>query len=101
MFLDRVKVLLKAGDGGGGAATFGREAHVPRGGRDGGEGGRGSSILFRVDAGQTTLRDFQYRHHYRATPGGAGQRARRHGKAGDDLVLAVPPGTAVYDDASG
>jgi GTP-binding protein len=101
MFLDRVKVLLKAGGGGGGASTFRREAHVPRGGPDGGDGGRGSSILFRVDAGQTTLRDFQYRHHYRATPGGDGQRARRHGKAGDDLVLAVPPGTAVYDDASG
>jgi GTPase len=101
MFLDRVKVLLKAGDGGAGASTFRREAHVPRGGPDGGDGGRGSSILFRVDAGQTTLRDFQYRHHYRATPGGGGQRARRHGKAGDDLVLAVPPGTAVYDDASG
>ena len=101
MFLDRVKVLLKAGDGGAGASTFRREAHVPRGGPDGGDGGRGSSILFRVDAGQTTLRDFQYRHHYRATPGGGGQRARRHGKAGDDLVLDVPPGTAVYDDASG
>ena len=101
MFLDRVKVLLKAGDGGAGASTFRREAHVPRGGPDGGDGGRGSSIVFRVDAGQTTLRDFQYRHHYRATPGGGGQRARRHGKAGDDLVLDVPPGTAVYDDASG
>jgi GTPase len=101
MFLDRVKVLLKAGDGGAGASTFRREAHVPRGGPDGGDGGRGSSILFRVDAGQTTLRDFQYRHHYRATPGGGGQRARRHGKAGDDLVLDVPPGTAVYDDATG
>ncbi|HYK94871.1 MAG TPA: GTPase ObgE [Candidatus Dormibacteraeota bacterium] len=101
MFLDRVKVLLKAGDGGAGASTFRREAHVPRGGPDGGDGGRGSSILFRVDAGQTTLRDFQYRHHYRATPGGDGQRARRHGKAGDDLILDVPPGTAVYDDASG
>jgi GTPase len=101
MFLDRVKVLLKAGDGGAGASTFRREAHVPRGGPDGGDGGRGSSILFRVDAGQTTLRDFQYKHHYRATPGGGGQRARRHGKAGDDLVLDVPPGTGVYDDASG
>ena len=57
--------------------------------------------LLRVDAGQTTLRDFQHRHHFRATPGGAGTRARRHGKAGDDLVLDVPPGTAVYDDESG
>ena len=101
MFLDRVKVLLKAGDGGAGASTFRREAHVPRGGPDGGDGGRGSSIQFQVDAGQTTLRDFQYKHHFKAPAGGAGQRARRHGKAGDDLVIDVPPGTAVYDDATG
>ena len=51
--------------------------------------------------GQTTLRDFQHKHHFRAQAGGRGERARRHGKAGDDLFLDVPPGTAVYDDASG
>ena len=101
MFLDRVKIWLRAGDGGDGASTFRREAHVPRGGPDGGDGGRGASVVLRVDPGQTTLRDFQHKHHFRATPGGAGQRARRHGKAGDDLVLDVPPGTAVYDDATG
>jgi len=101
MFLDSVKVWLRAGDGGAGAATFRHEAHVPRGGPDGGDGGRGGSIHLRVDPGETTLRDYQHRHHYRATPGGRGEGARRHGKAGDDLVLAVPPGTAVYDDATG
>jgi GTP-binding protein len=101
MFLDRVKIWVRAGDGGDGAATFRREAHVPRGGPDGGDGGRGGSVRLRVDSGQTTLRDFQYRHHFKATPGGRGERARRHGKAGDDLVLEVPPGTAVYDDATG
>jgi GTP-binding protein len=101
MFLDRVKIWVRAGDGGDGAATFRREAHVPRGGPDGGDGGRGGSVALRVDPGQTTLRDFQYRHHFKATPGGRGERARRHGKAGDDLVLAVPPGTAIYDDDSG
>jgi GTP-binding protein len=101
MFLDRVKIWVRAGDGGDGAATFRQEAHVPRGGPDGGDGGRGGSIQLRVDPGQTTLRDFQYRHHFKATPGGRGTRARRHGKAGDDLVLEVPPGTAVYDDSSG
>jgi GTP-binding protein len=74
---------------------------VPRGGPDGGDGGRGGSVYLAVDPGQTTLRDFQYRHHFRATPGGRGERARRHGKAGDDLHLSVPPGTAVFDDASG
>jgi GTP-binding protein len=101
MFLDRVKIWLRAGDGGAGAATFRREAHVPRGGPDGGDGGRGGSIVLRVDAGQTTLRDFQHKHHFRAQAGGGGTRARRHGKAGADLVLDVPPGTAVLDDESG
>jgi len=101
MFLDQVKIWLRAGDGGAGASTFRHEAHVPRGGPDGGDGGRGGSISLRVDAGQTTLRDFQFKHHFRAAPGGRGTRARRHGKAGEDLVLDVPPGTAVFDDATG
>jgi GTP-binding protein len=101
MFLDRVKIWVRAGDGGDGAATFRKEAHVPRGGPDGGDGGRGGSVSLRVDPGQTTLRDFRYRHHFKATPGGRGTRARRHGKAGDDLVLDVPPGTAIYDDGNG
>ena len=101
MFLDRVKIWVSAGAGGDGAATFRREAHVPRGGPDGGDGGRGGSINIRVDAGQTTLRDFRYKHHFRARPGGRGERARRHGSAGEDLFLDVPPGTAVHDDATG
>src|SRR5437762_4497807 len=101
MFLDRVKIWVAAGAGGDGAASFRREAHVPRGGPDGGDGGRGGSVYVRVDAGQTTLRDFQHAHHFRATPGGRGSGARRHGKAGEDLILSVPPGTAIYGDASG
>ena len=101
MFLDRVKIWVRAGDGGDGAATFRKEAHVPRGGPDGGDGGRGGSVHLRVDPGQTTLRDFQYKHHFKATPGGRGTRSRRHGKAGDDLFLDVPPGTAVLEDESG
>src|SRR5215210_8094411 len=101
MFLDRVTIFVQAGSGGDGAATFRREAHVPRGGPDGGDGGRGGSIYLRVDPGQTTLRDFRYSHHFKAPSGGRGERARRHGKAGDDLHLALPPGTAVLDDATG
>jgi GTP-binding protein len=101
MFLDRVKIWVQAGSGGDGAATFRREAHVPRGGPDGGDGGRGGSVYLVVDPGQTTLRDFQYRHHFKAEAGGRGERARRHGKAGQDLRLGVPPGTAVHDDANG
>jgi GTP-binding protein len=101
MFLDQVKIWVQAGSGGDGAATFRREAHVPRGGPDGGDGGRAGSVILRVDPGETTLRDFQFRHHFRAGAGGRGERARRHGKAGEDLILSVPPGTAVYDDANG
>src|SRR3954453_18941926 len=101
MFLDDVRIWVRGGDGGDGAATFRREAHVPRGGPDGGDGGRGGSVYLRVDPGQTTLRDFGHRHHFRATAGGRGTRARRHGAAGEDLYLDVPPGPAVYADESG
>ena len=101
MFLDEVRISVRAGAGGDGAATMRHEAHVPRGGPDGGDGGRGGSVYLRVDAGQTTLRDFRYRHNFSATPGGSGERQKRHGKAGDDLFLPVPPGTAVIDEASG
>jgi GTP-binding protein len=101
MFLDEVTIFVKAGSGGDGAATFRREAFVPRGGPDGGDGGRGGSVYLEVDPGLATLRDFQYRHHFRAESGGRGERQRRHGKAGQDLVLRVPPGTAVYDAATG
>ena len=99
MFLDEVRIVVRAGDGGDGAATFRREAHVPRGGPDGGDGGRGGSVFLRVDPGETTLRDFRYRHHFKASPGGRGERAKRHGKAGEDLHVPVPPGTAVFDEA--
>ncbi len=101
MFLDDVRITVKAGAGGDGAATFRREAHVPRGGPDGGDGGRGGSVYLRVDVGETTLRDFRYKHQFRATPGGRGERARRHGKSGDNLFLVVPPGTAVMDGETG
>ncbi len=101
MFLDDVRIVVRAGAGGDGAATFRREAHVPRGGPDGGDGGRGGSVYLRVDVGQTTLLDFRYRHQFSATAGGRGERSRRHGRAGDDLYLAVPPGTGVLDVESG
>ncbi len=101
MFLDEVTISVRAGDGGDGAATFRREAHVPRGGPDGGDGGRGGSVYVVVDAGQTMLRDYRQRHHFRAEHGGRGQGSRRHGKAGADLELPVPPGTVVTDLASG
>ena len=98
MFLDQVKIWVRAGDGGDGAVSFRREAHVPRGGPDGGDGGRGGSIHLRVDPGETTLIDYRFKHHFRAPSGGKGGGARRHGKSGRDLVLAVPPGTAIFED---
>jgi len=97
MFLDRVSLTLTAGSVGDGAATFRREAHVPRGGPDGGDGGRGGSVYLVVDVGQTTFGDYRFKHHFRAQPGGRGEGSRRHGKAGADLDLPVPPGTVVLD----
>src|SRR3954447_8546953 len=101
MFLDDVTITVRGGDGGDGAATMRREAHVPRGGPDGGDGGRGGSVYVRVDAGETMLRDYRYKHHFRGEPGGPGQGSKRHGKAGHDLQLNVPPGTLVRDAAPG
>jgi GTPase len=101
MFLDRVKIFLSAGNGGDGAATFRREAHVPRGGPDGGDGGRGGSIYLTVDPGETSLRDYRQAHHFKGTPGGRGYGQRMHGKAGHDLVLKVPPGTGIFLEETG
>lgn len=101
MFLDQVTLTIVAGDGGDGAATFRREAHVPRGGPDGGDGGRGGSVHLVVDVGQTMLADYRFKHHFRAASGGKGERSRRHGKAGKDLDLHVPPGTVVFDSDTG
>ncbi len=101
MFLDDVRIFVRAGAGGDGASTMRREAHVPRGGPDGGDGGRGGSVYLRVDAGQTALHDFRYKHHFVAGAGGRGERQKRHGKAGADLYLPVPPGTAVIDLGTG
>jgi GTP-binding protein len=101
MFLDQVTLTVTAGAGGDGAASFRREAHVPRGGPDGGDGGRGGSVYLVVDAGQTTLGDYRFKHHFRAEAGGKGSGSRRHGKAGQDLTLAVPPGTVVFTAPDG
>jgi GTP-binding protein len=101
VFLDQVELNVTAGDGGDGAASFRREAHVPRGGPDGGDGGRGGSVYLVVDVGQTMLVDYRFKHHFRAPNGGRGEGSRRHGKAGGDLELQVPPGTVVFDATSG
>jgi GTP-binding protein len=95
MFADRARILVAAGAGGDGSASFRREAHVPRGGPDGGDGGKGGDVVLVVDPGMTTLGDFHRRRHVRAQPGGRGARRRSHGRNGRDAVLKVPPGTVV------
>ena len=101
MFADRARIHVTAGSGGDGAGTFRREAHVPRGGPDGGDGGHGGSVILVVDAGMTTLGDFQRKRHFRATDGGAGARRKAHGRNGVDVVVRIPPGTLVRSHPSG
>ena len=102
MFADHVRILVAGGAGGDGSASFRREAHVPRGGPDGGDGGNGGDVVLVVDPGMTTLADYRRNRHFRAKPGGRGARRRAHGRNGAGRELSVPPGTVVRvasDDA--
>lgn len=101
MFIDKARIFVKAGNGGNGAVGFRKEKYVPAGGPDGGDGGQGASIIFEVDLGLRTLMDFKYQRKYSAEPGGDGSKSRRAGKNGDDLILKVPAGTIIRDEATG
>jgi GTPase len=100
-FVDQARISVRGGDGGNGAIAFRREKFVPKGGPSGGDGGDGGSVILVVDEGLSTLLDFRYRHDYRAPSGERGANKDKYGRAGEDLVLRVPPGTEVYDDESG
>src|SRR5437764_1004731 len=93
--VDEAHIWVKAGDGGNGVGSFGRERFVPFGGPDGGDGGRGGSVYLVAKPGIPTFLGFARRRHFRAENGGHGRGARQHGKAGEDLVIAVPPGTQI------
>ncbi|MGI2321447.1 GTPase ObgE [Staphylococcus cohnii] len=95
MFVDQVKISLKAGDGGNGITAYRREKYVPFGGPAGGDGGNGASIVFEVDEGLRTLLDFRYQTHFKAKRGAGGQSSNMHGKNAEHLVLKVPPGTII------
>ncbi|PTE68317.1 GTPase ObgE [Staphylococcus devriesei] len=95
MFVDQVKISLKAGDGGNGITAYRREKYVPFGGPAGGDGGKGASVVFEVDEGLRTLLDFRYQRHFKAKKGENGQSSNMHGKNAEDLVLKVPPGTII------
>jgi GTPase len=101
LFIDRARLLVRGGDGGRGVISFRREAHVPRGGPDGGDGGKGGDVILRVDPQLGTLTDFRFVKQIDAASGKAGGGRNSSGRSGADRVLNVPPGTLVIDRASG
>lgn len=100
-FIDEAIIEVKAGDGGNGCLSFRREKYVPRGGPDGGDGGRGGNITVRADEGLSTLMDLKYRRHFRAGRGAHGKGKQMNGAAGKDVEIRVPVGTIVYDEQAG
>lgn len=101
MFVDRARIFIKSGKGGDGAVSFRREPFVPEGGPDGGDGGKGGDVIFQADENLRTLMDFRYKRKYEAENGQNGMKKKRYGKNGQDLVIKVPVGTVVIDEASG
>ncbi|HEY8486577.1 MAG TPA: GTPase ObgE [Limnochordales bacterium] len=99
--VDTAVIEVKAGDGGSGIISFRREKYVPRGGPDGGDGGRGGHVFLEADPRLLTLVDFRYRRHFEAGRGQHGSGGRRRGADGADVVIRVPVGTVVYDDETG
>jgi GTPase len=97
MFIDRVTLFVKGGDGGAGCCSFRREKYVPRGGPDGGDGGDGGSVIIKTVAGADSLAEIVHRKHWRAPAGGKGMPDNCHGRRGKDLIISVPPGTLVFD----
>lgn len=101
MFIDKIKIFVKAGDGGNGAVSFRREKYVAKGGPDGGDGGNGGNIIFRIDEGANTLLAFRYKRKFVAENGGDGQGSKFHGKNGEDVIITVPRGTLIRESESG
>jgi len=101
MFVDEVKIYVKAGRGGNGVCSFRREKYVPRGGPDGGDGGNGGHVVMVASRRLTTLLDLRYQQQYEAKDGGPGGGSRSHGKTAEDVVIRVPLGTIVKDEHTG
>jgi GTP-binding protein len=97
MFIDQAQIWVKAGDGGHGCVSFRRERFIPKGGPDGGDGGRGGNVYFEAAENLDTLLDFAGKHHWQAQNGQPGSGSNKHGANGDDLIIKVPPGTLIYD----
>lgn len=101
MFIDKVKIYIKAGNGGNGCVSFRREKYVSHGGPDGGDGGKGGDVVFVADEGKNTLLDFKYRRKFVAPNGGDGTAKKFHGATAENIEIPVPPGTVIKDAASG
>jgi len=101
MFIDEAKIYVKSGNGGNGAVHFRREKYVPRGGPDGGDGGRGGNIILKVQHTLNTLSSFRYNQKFIADDGKNGAKQKMTGRSADNLIINVPPGTIVYDDDTG
>lgn len=101
MFLDKVKIYIKAGNGGNGSVSFRREKYISHGGPDGGDGGKGGDVIFVPDKGKNTLLDFKYRRKFVAPNGEDGSARRFHGGNADNIEIPVPPGTIIKDPESG
>lgn len=101
MFIDKVKISIRAGDGGNGAISFHREKFVSAGGPDGGDGGRGGNVVFRIDEGCNTLLAFRYHRKFAAENGENGKPGKKHGKNGEDVIISVPRGTLLKDAETG
>ena len=100
-FVDEVSTRVVAGNGGQGCVSFRREKYVPKGGPDGGDGGKGGDVILETSERKRTLLDFRYRHEFKASSGSHGRGKNQHGKGGEDRILEVPPGTLVKDPATG
>ena len=100
-FIDHVKIHVKAGNGGNGCVAFRREAHTPKGGPSGGDGGNGGSVILRADEQLSTLLNFRFKRQFKARRGEDGRGRDQYGKGADDLILKVPPGTMVYNLETG
>ena len=101
MFIDRARILVKAGDGGNGMSSFRREKYVPQGGPSGGDGGKGADVIIQADRNINTLVDFRYKRQFKGDAGGAGQSANKHGRGAENLIVSVPLGTTITDEESG
>ncbi|MCI9627807.1 MAG: GTPase ObgE [Eggerthellaceae bacterium] len=97
MFVDKVHIYVKGGDGGAGCMSFRREAHVPKGGPDGGDGGHGGDVVLVADSSLSSLIDYRFKHHFKAQRGTHGKGSKMHGARGEDLILKVPVGTIVRE----